>query len=81
MFNGKENCETRQKQWEIYNSWETKFQETGLETDLNDSFNWFAAAWETAKAQNPDWSSPEIDQENFFRLQKIRNVFARLGKI
>ena len=81
MFIGKENCEARQKHWKIYNSWETKFQEIELETDLNDSFNWFAAVWEIAKAQNPDWTGREIDQEKLFRLQKIRSVFTRLGEI
>ena len=81
MFIGKENYETRQKHWKNYNFWETKFQETELETDLNDTFNWFSAVWAIAKDQNPDWSGREIDQEKLFRLQKIRSVFTRLGEI
>lgn len=81
MFAGKENLVSRQKQWKNFNSWETTFQESGLETDLNDLFNWFAAAWRIAKAKNPDWVRPQIDQEKLWRLQRIRNAFAELGEL
>lgn len=80
MFIGKEKYYSRQKHWENYNSWETKFHETKIENDLNDTFNWFSAAWEIAKKHNPDWTGVEIDQEKLFHMQKTRNIFTGLGE-
>lgn len=81
MFIGKEDYEKRQKQWESFNIWEEAFEKNKMEYDLDNSFIWYAEAWNIAKDKNPNWLGHEIDQEKIFRLQKIRNVFTRLGEI
>lgn len=74
----KEQLITRQKYWDNFNSWESEFLATRVETDLANLLNWLDAAWKMAREQNPGWIKQDIDQDKILRIQKTRDAFSKL---
>jgi len=81
MILSKGHLITRKKHWDSFNSWESIFLTTRLETDLTNLLNWFDAAWKMAQDQNHDWINKEIDNDKLLRIQKTRDAFSQLGRL
>lgn len=80
MFQNKRQIINRNKQWKIYNAWEATFHRALEEPDLIKLQQWYCAAWEMARAQNPVWTRQEVDQEKVWRIQKTRKALALIGE-
>ncbi|HUW66099.1 MAG TPA: hypothetical protein VMW83_15660 [Spirochaetia bacterium] len=77
-FGIKQEFLERQKQWQRYNAWQADNPDLWPDAGIDEKWNWYWEAWETARRLNPHWIRPGIDMEKIGRLQRMTAILAVL---